>query len=165
LFIALFVEQLSEVLPWHILRGFAMLFPDPLVPKLSDSVRQQDGSLISMEWRRELPDAEAPTERSSSEDIPYGLRISNDCQRLEVDPTENKALILMMDLLAQDFSYSSIVSDLNEKGFRMRNGELWSRVAVQHDAAPHRGWAPPLFHRGLEEAVREALTAKEPRGS
>jgi hypothetical protein len=36
----------------------------------------------------------------------------------------------MMDLLAQDFSYSSIVSDLNEKGFRMRDGELWTRVAV-----------------------------------
>jgi hypothetical protein len=67
LLVALLTEQLSEVLPWHILRGFAMLFPDPLVPKLSDSVRQQDGSLISMEWRRELPDAEAPTERSFSE--------------------------------------------------------------------------------------------------
>jgi hypothetical protein len=36
----------------------------------------------------------------------------------------------MMDLLAQDFTYSSIVSDLNEKGFRIRNGDLWTRVAV-----------------------------------
>jgi hypothetical protein len=36
----------------------------------------------------------------------------------------------MMDLLAQDFSYSSIVSDLNEKGFRTRDGKPWSRVAV-----------------------------------
>ena len=36
----------------------------------------------------------------------------------------------MMDLLAQDFSYSAIVSDLNEKGFRTREGRPWSRVAV-----------------------------------
>jgi hypothetical protein len=38
--------------------------------------------------------------------------------------------MLMMELLGQDFSYASIVSDLNEKGFRMRNGGPWNRVAV-----------------------------------
>jgi hypothetical protein len=39
-------------------------------------------------------------------------------------------MMLMMELLGQDFSYSSIVSDLNEKGFRMRDGKQWTRVAV-----------------------------------
>jgi hypothetical protein len=86
--------------------------------------------MVSIEWRRELPDAEAPSEGVFSEDIPYGLRISDDCQRLEADPTEHQVLMLMMELLVQDFSYSSIVSDLNEKGFRMRDGRPWSRVAV-----------------------------------
>jgi hypothetical protein len=38
--------------------------------------------------------------------------------------------MLMMELLVQDFSYSSIVSDLNEKGLRMRDGRPWTRVAV-----------------------------------
>ncbi|MGA7079329.1 MAG: hypothetical protein WBQ43_19965 [Terriglobales bacterium] len=86
--------------------------------------------LVSIEWRRELPESEAPTEGTFSEDIPYGLRISDDCQRLEVDPVENKTLMLMMELLVQDFPYSSIVSDLNEKGLRMRDGRPWNRVAV-----------------------------------
>src|SRR5207302_10093943 len=86
--------------------------------------------LVSIEWRRELPDSEAPSEGAFSEDIPYGLRISDDCQRLEIEPTENQALMLMMDLLGQDFSYSHIVSDLNEKGFRTREGKPWSRVAI-----------------------------------
>ena len=86
--------------------------------------------MVSIEWRRELPDREAPTEGAFRENIPYGLRISDDCQRLEVDPRENQVLMLMMDLLGQDFSYSSIVSDLNEKGFRMRNGGPWNRIAV-----------------------------------
>jgi hypothetical protein len=38
--------------------------------------------------------------------------------------------MLMMELLVQDFPYSSIVSDLNEKGLRMRDGKPWTRVAV-----------------------------------
>jgi len=86
--------------------------------------------IVSIEWRRELPESEAPTPGAFNEDIPYGLRISDDCQRLEVDPTENRTLILMMELLVQDFPYSSIVSDLNEKGLRMRDGKPWNRVAV-----------------------------------
>src|SRR6201996_5112157 len=86
--------------------------------------------MVSIEWRRERPANETPTEGAYGEDIPYGLRISDDCQKLEIDPRENQALMLMMDLLGQDFSYSSIVSDLNEKGFRMRDGRPWNRVAV-----------------------------------
>jgi hypothetical protein len=102
-------------------------------PFSPDVIRQRSAAgwqMVSIEWRRELPDAEAPTEGAFNEDIPYGLRISNDCQRLEIDPTENQALMLMMEQLVQDFPYSSIVSDLNEKGFRMRDGRQWSRVAV-----------------------------------
>jgi hypothetical protein len=86
--------------------------------------------LVSLEWRRELPESEAPSTGAFAEDIPYGLRISDDCQRLEIDPNENRVLMIMMELLVQDFPYSSIVSDLNEKGLRMRDGRPWNRVAV-----------------------------------
>jgi Recombinase len=102
-------------------------------PFSPDVIRQRTAAgwqMVSIEWRRELPDSEAPPEGGFHEDIPYGLRISEDCQRLEVNPQENQVLMLMMDLLAQDFSYASIVSDLNEKGFRTREGKPWSRVAV-----------------------------------
>lgn len=102
-------------------------------PFSPDIIKQRTAvgwQLVSIEWRRERPDAETPTEGAFSEDIPYGLRISDDCQRLEIEPTENLALMLMMDLLGQDFSYAQIVSDLNEKGFRTREGKPWSRVAV-----------------------------------
>jgi len=86
--------------------------------------------MVSIEWRRERPDADTPTEGAFGEDIPYGLRISDDCQRLEVEPRENQVLMMMMEMIGQDFPYSSIVSDLNEKGFRMRDGRPWNRVAV-----------------------------------
>ncbi len=102
-------------------------------PLSSDIMRQRTAAgwqLVSIEWRRELPDNEAPTEGSYSEDLPYGLRISDDCQRLEVDPGENQVLILMMELLVQDFPLSNVVSNLNEKGFRTRAGKPWSAVTV-----------------------------------
>ncbi|WP_158792956.1 hypothetical protein [Granulicella sp. L60] len=102
----------------------------PFSPDVMEQRTKAGWQMVSIEWRRELPDSEAPREGVASEEIPYGLRISDDCMRLEVDPTENRALMLMMDLLGQDFSYSHIVSDLNEKGFRTRSGEPWSQVSV-----------------------------------
>ncbi|MGB6190854.1 MAG: recombinase family protein [Terracidiphilus sp.] len=103
---------------------------EPFSPEVIRARAAAGWQMVSIEWRRELPDQEAPPEGAFSEQIPYGLRISDDCKRLEVDPNENQVLLLMMDLLAQDFSYASIVSDLNEKGFRTREGKVWSRVAV-----------------------------------
>ena len=102
----------------------------PFSPEVIRQRSEAGWQMVSIEWRRELPDAETPTEGAFNEDIPYGLRISDDCMKLEADPAEHQALMLMMELLVQDFSYSSIVSDLNEKGFRMRDGRPWSRVAV-----------------------------------
>jgi hypothetical protein len=102
-------------------------------PLLEEIVRQRTASgwhLVSLEWRRELPDAETPTDGAYPEDIPYGLRISEDCKRLEVDPNENQAMLQMMEMLVQDFPFSAIVSDLNEKGFRTRDGRRWSPVAI-----------------------------------
>ena len=106
------------------------LFSGPFDSEVIRNRTTAGWQLVSLEWRRELPDSESPSAGAFHEDIPYGLRISDDCQRLEVDPLENKTLMLMMELLVQDFSYSSIVSNLNEKGLRMRDGRPWTRVAV-----------------------------------
>ncbi len=63
----------------------------------SEVIRQRTAAgwqLVSIEWRRELPESESATQGAFNEDIPYGLRISDDCQRLEVDPVENRTLML-----------------------------------------------------------------------
>jgi hypothetical protein len=65
-----------------------------------DVIRQRGGAgwqMVAIEWRRELPDAEAPAEGEFDEDIPYGLRVSDDCMRLETDPVEHQALRLIME--------------------------------------------------------------------
>ena len=102
----------------------------PFSPNVIQQRTAAGWQMVSIEWRRELPDSETPPEGGFNEDIPYGLRVSDDCRRLEVHPGEHQGLMLMMELLVQDFSYSAIVSDLNEKGFRTRSGQPWSRIAV-----------------------------------
>jgi hypothetical protein len=133
-------------------------------PFSSDIMKQRAAAgwqLVSMEWRRELPDSESPSEGAFGEDIPFGLRISADCQRLEVDHAENMALMLMMELLGQDFSYSSIVSDLNEKGFRMRNGKPWNRIAVFNMMPRLIEVGPRLFSSEEWKRWQQGLTGQK----
>jgi hypothetical protein len=127
-------------------------------PFSPDIMRQRTTAgwqLVSLEWRRELPDNEAPTEGAFNEEIPYGLRISDDCLRLEVDPHENQALIHMMELLVQDFPISSVASDLNEKGFRTRAGKRWSPVTVFNMLPRLIEVGPRLFSTDDWEARRQ----------
>ena len=113
---------------------------------------------------KELPDSESPTAGGYNEDIPYGLRISGDCQRLEVDPVENRTLMLMMELLVQDFPYSSIVSDLNEKGLAdARRQAMDSGSSLQHDAPPHRGRPPPVRNGRVAEGATTVFAFKSSR--
>ncbi|HEX4032109.1 MAG TPA: recombinase family protein [Terracidiphilus sp.] len=102
----------------------------PLSPDLMRQRTAAGWQMVSIQWRRELPGNEAPSEHIFDEEIPYGLRIADDCARLEPDPVEHRVLLEMMEMLAQDFSYSAIVSRLNQQGFRMRDGRHWNRVAV-----------------------------------
>src|SRR5271166_3838903 len=135
-------------------------------PFSSEIIQQRTAAgwqLVSIEWWRELPESEVPSQGAFSEDIPYGLRISEDCQRLEIDPVENLTLMLMMELLVQDFSYSSIVSDLNEKGLRMRDGKPWTRVAVFNMTPRLIEVGPRLFSTEEWQRIRQRFSA--PRGS
>jgi len=102
----------------------------PFSPTLMTERQKAGWQLVSIEWRRELPESEGPHEPEHVEEIPYGLRLSDDGRRLEVDPHENSILMQMMDLLGQDFSYSQIVSDLNERGLRTRDNAPWDRVSL-----------------------------------
>ena len=121
--------------------------------------------MVSIEWRRELPESESPSQGAYNEDIPYGLRISGDCQRLEVDPVENRTLMLMMELLVQDFPYSSIVSDLNEKGLRMRNGKPWTRIAVFNMTPRLIEVGPRLFETDEWQTVRQKFSVSRAPGT
>jgi hypothetical protein len=150
--------------PWRTLNAFATYVSGPFSLEILHQRAATGWQMVSIEWRRELPDSESPSDGAFAKDIPYGLRISEDGLRLEVDPTENRALMLMMDLLGQDFSYSAIVSDLNEKGFRTRSDRPWTRVAVFNmmprliEAA--RASSPPKNGRPCNRRVSKAASQK-----
>jgi len=138
-------------------------------PFSPDVIRQRTAAgwqMVSIECRRELPESESPTPGAFSEDIPYGLRISDDCQRLEIDPVENRTLMLMMELIVQDLPYSSIVSDLNEKGLRMRDGRPWTRVAVFNMTPRLIEVGPRLFStEEWNKARQRFFPSKKPEAS
>ena len=84
--------------------------------------------LAAVEWIRE-----ASVETGSSEtreEIPYGLKIADDCVHLEAHPIERESLMLMLELIVQDRSLSQVAVELNQKGFRTRRGAQWSPAGV-----------------------------------
>jgi len=125
----------------------------PLCPEVIRQRTAAGWQMVAIEWRRELPNGEAPIESEFDEDVPYGLRVSDDCKRLEADPVEHQILFLMMDLATQDFSYAEIVAKLNEKGYFMRNGQPWNRVAV-FQMVPRLIEVGPSFFSSAEWAER-----------
>jgi hypothetical protein len=89
---------------------------------------EQGWKLVAVEWERELPETEAAA--PLPEEVPFGLRVSKDAGRLEVDPAEQEALFLMMELTIQDGPYSVIAEELNRRGYRTRQGMRWTPISV-----------------------------------
>jgi hypothetical protein len=88
--------------------------------KLADGWR-----LVAIEWER----GAAPPGRTI-EDIPFGLRVASDCQRLEENPDEVQVLLLLLEVLVQDGPLSVAAERINERGYRTRDGALWTRTAL-----------------------------------
>ena len=89
---------------------------------------QQGWKLVAVEWERELPLSE---ETQPREDVPFGLRIAEGPPaRLEENPTEQEVLLLMMELTIQDGPYSAIAQELNRRGYRTRQGAVWTAISV-----------------------------------
>ena len=82
--------------------------------------------LVAVEWEREV---EAMEEKLPGQ-VPFGLRVAADTQRLEEDPDERETLFQMMELVVQEGSYSRIASELNRRGLRTREGEKWTPISV-----------------------------------
>lgn len=98
----------------------------PLQP---DDIRQQaekGWKLVAVEWEREVETAEdqLPAE------VPFGLRIEPETQRLETNPAEREILFQIMELIIQEGSYARIAEEVNRRGYRTRKGEKWTSVSI-----------------------------------
>jgi hypothetical protein len=90
---------------------------------------QAGWKLVALEWQREVGgEEEEPS--PFLEEVPYGLRVSDDCLHLQEDAVEKQVLTLMLELLLRDRPFSGVAEELNQQGFRTREGAKWTTVSV-----------------------------------
>ena len=98
--------------------------------------------LVALEWEREIE----TTESDLPADIPFGLRVSADAQRLEENPEEREVLYALMELIVQEGSYARIADEINRRGFRTRQGTVWTPISVFEMLPRLIEVGPHVFH-------------------
>jgi Recombinase len=130
-----------------------------VAPDLNELKRrvEQGWKAASVDWYREVPAGEpegVPGKNGGQfEDVPFGFRVADDCQRLQEEPSEQQVLMLMMELIVQDRSLNWMADELNRRGFRTRGGKEWSPPAV-FDLLPRLIETGPRLLAGPQWAER-----------
>jgi Recombinase len=102
--------------------------------------RKADGwSLVGVVWERQIDAVREP-----EIEVPFGLRVAEDCRHLTEEPGEKEALLLMLEMIVQDRRVTDVALELNRRGYKTRDGRAWSPTAV-FDMMP----------RLIEEGARE----------
>ena len=103
-------------------------------------------------WERQVEDGQ-PAPANITEDVPYGLKIAEDCLQLEQDIEEKEALLVMMEMIIQDKPLSEIADSLNQRGFRTRHNNPWTPGTV-FDMLPRLIEVGPRVFASEEWVVR-----------
>jgi hypothetical protein len=112
--------------------------------------------LVALEWQRETQGEDGESETLIQE-VPYGLRVAHDCLHLVEDPDEKSALVMMMELIVRDDPFSQVATELNERGFRTRNGSAWTPVSVFNMLPRLIEVGPRIFSSEEWEARKDRL--------
>ena len=86
--------------------------------------------LVAIEWQREAAGAAEPGERQVVEEIPYGLRVADDCTGLVESQTERQIIITALDMIVEDCPLSQVAAELNRLGHTTRDGNAWTPSAL-----------------------------------
>jgi len=109
--------------------------------------------LVALEWEREVETGGEPL----PVEVPFGLRVAPETQRLEEDPRERDTLFQLMELIVQEGSYSRIADELNRRGHRTREGARWTPVSV-FEMLPRLIEVGPHLFRSTEWEKRKEQT-------
>jgi len=112
--------------------------------------------LVAVEWEREVEVEEGAWALQG--DVPYGLQIAPQTQRLEENPAEREILVQLLELLVQEGSYARIADEINRRGFRTRQGARWTAVSV-FEMLPRLIEVGPHVFRSAEWQKRRQLSA------
>jgi len=105
------------------------LVTGPLNPDHIKQRQEAGWTLAALEWTREVSDSK-PAMGPLTEDVPYGMRVADDCLHLEEDPQEMGTLMLMMELLINEKRVADVALELNENGYTARNSVAWTPVMI-----------------------------------
>ena len=83
---------------------------------------------VAVEWER--IGAPAAPSVPVKQQVPYGLRVSDDHQHLEEHAEEVQVMLAVLEGIVEDRSMSRIAEELNRRGFLMRSGEAWTQSGV-----------------------------------
>jgi hypothetical protein len=86
--------------------------------------------LVAIEWEREAAGAPLATHEFDVEEIPYGLRVSDDGAGLVASEAERQIVITALDMIVEDCPLSRIAAELNRRGHRTREGAEWTPSAL-----------------------------------
>jgi hypothetical protein len=103
-------------------------------------------------WERQVEGVQ-PEPANITEQVPYGLKISEDCLQLEQDIQEKEALVVMLEMIIQDKPLTEIAESLNQRGFRTRFNSKWTPGAV-FDMLPRLIEVGPRVFTSEEWVVR-----------
>jgi len=112
--------------------------------------------LVAIEWERDVDTADD----QFSAEVPFGLRVGPETQRLEQDPAEREILLQLMELIVQEGSYAHIADEVNRRGFRTRQGAKWTPVSIFEMLPRLIEVGPKLFHTAEWQQRRQQIPNK-----
>ena len=64
------------------------------------------------------------------EEIPYGLRVADDCSGLVESQSERQIIVTSLDMIVDDCPLSEVAAELNRRGHSTREGKPWTPSAL-----------------------------------
>ena len=130
------------------------ILSEPLTDAWVRSRSAEGWQPVAVVWERQV---EGAAEACTRRHVPFGLRIADDCQHLEEDRTEVDAMVLMLRLIISEQPFSAIAVQLNDKGFRTRQGTAWNQTSVFHMLPRLIEVAPSIYSSSEWMALRPRL--------
>ena len=116
----------------------------------------------AVEWEREvdaLGALDSAPSQGQYEELPYGLRIAQDCHHVEQDPQEMEALHTLTELIVQDATLTRMADELNRRGYRPREGTKWTALMIYNLFPRLIEVTPKIFSEDLWKIRRPQVAA------
>lgn len=85
--------------------------------------------LKAVEWEKDN-EAPAGSDEEQIQEVPYGLAIAADAERLRHNIEEVSVLLAVLEMIVTEKRLSLIADELNIRGYRMRSGSRWTPTGV-----------------------------------